>query len=106
MDEALQVHGQDELEYLLSATLITREKFLQLSGAQHGDELDARSAASRNKFFVRNADSDSLIAACTAKLDKEPGNTFALWIRANEFLKKGAPLTHLAQVEQRVHAGT
>jgi len=45
--------GQGELQYLLSATLVPRNKFLQLTGAQPSSDPDARSAASRNKYFVR-----------------------------------------------------
>ncbi|KAK9837165.1 hypothetical protein WJX81_007626 [Elliptochloris bilobata] len=71
------------------ANFLRRER-AQLSGAQHGgDDLHARSVVGRNKYFVRNADSDSLIAACTAKLSQEPHNTFALLIRASELLKTG-----------------
>jgi len=82
--------GQGELQYLLSATLVPRDKFLQLTGAQPSSDPDARSAASRNKYFVRNANSASLVAACTAALQKEPRDTFALLTRAGEYLKKGA----------------
>lgn len=91
MGEAPQLHRDNELEYLLSATLVPREKFLQLDGMQHsGDE---QQHASRNKYFVRNADSASVVSACTAKLVKEPDNTAVLLIRASELLKTGAALT-------------
>ena len=95
MGKAVQLHGEKELEYLLSATLVPREKFLQLDGMQHsGDE---QQHASRNKYFVRNADSVSVVSACTAKLIKEPDNTAVLLIRASELLKTGATLTGLSQ---------
>ena len=94
MGAAPRLHGEKELEYLLSATLVPREKFLQLDGMQHsGDEQHA----SRNKYFVRNADSASVVSACTAKLIKEPDNTAVLLIRASELLKTGAALTGLPQ---------
>lgn len=100
MGEAAQLHGGEmELEYLLSATLVPREKFLQLDGVQHsGDE---QQHASRNKYFVRNADSASVVSACTAKLIKEPDNTAVLLIRASELLKTGAALTGLLQRTMR-----
>ena len=88
MGEAPHLHGEDELEYLLSATLVPREQFLQLDSVQHsGDE---QQGASRNKYFVRNADSASVVSACTAKLVKEPDNTAVLLIRASELMKTGA----------------
>ncbi len=90
MGGAPQLHGEKELEYLLSATLVPRAKFLQLDGVQHGG--DEQQHASRNKFFVRNADSEALIAACGAKLALSPGNVRALLIRAGEHAKQGAPL--------------
>lgn len=97
MGEAPHTHREKELEYLLSATLVPREKFLQLDGMQHcGDE---QQHASRNKYYVRNADSASVVSACTAKLVKEPNNTAVLLIRASELLKTGAALTVLRSAQ-------
>lgn len=70
-----------DLVYLSSATLTRRQEYID-------KEEEARRHSKRALYYRRNADYDTLISACSAKLTQNPRNLRALLIRASSFLKK------------------
>lgn len=72
-DSSQSQHSHD-LEFLTKGVLIRNR---------------AEPQAPRQYVYKQNADVDSLIEACSRKLEQQPGNSRALMIRASSFIKKG-----------------
>jgi hypothetical protein len=87
---------QDDIEYLASGTLARRRDGGCAGGAPPaggagGSEVEPLKPSGRQFYYRQNADYDSLIEACSRKLVAQPSNVRALMIRANSYVKKGAP---------------
>lgn len=86
---------QDDIEYLASGTLARRRDGGYGGGAPPvggaGGEVELPKPSGRQFYYRQNADYDSLIEACSRKLVAQPSNVRALMIRANSYVKKGAP---------------
>eukprot|EP00976_Prorocentrum_cordatum_P115064 1195950-Prorocentrum_minimum.AAC.1 len=71
----------EALRPIWGATAYRRKDFLET------DE-DAKSHPNRNYYYRKNAGVDKLIEACTQKLQINPTNTRALFIRASSYVKR------------------
>jgi tetratricopeptide (TPR) repeat protein len=68
-------------ESMLKGALYKRKDFV-------GKEEDAKSHPNRTYYYRKNVDVGALIESCTRKLQADPENAKALYIRASSFMKQ------------------